>query len=527
MNWFKAKLLRFNWLALSLSLLTSLFFIQKINLPTADLGRHLINGQLVWNQGLSSPIINTNYYSYTNPSFAFPNHHWLYGAIIWPIFQAFGFNGLTLLNVGLFFISSWLLFSQAGRHTKKTWLLIWFISLPLLTNRCEIRPESFSLLFVVLFQFLLNKFADRRLPGPALLIILVLIELIWVNLHLFFGLGILLIGYYLVKMLLLETRNKWFWRRAGWLGLALLVSTLTTLANPNGWRGALVPLTIFSQYQYPIAENQSTFFFFRYYPQLAFYWYYLGFSLLNLANLVLSWKKFKLKENLLQAILIVPLLAAGSLIIRLYPFVATLLFIPTAELLTKKLASLKISSQKIWRSNWFLGLVSPLIFALILVCAASGFFLPKLDGLGWGIESNSMLPAAKFLEKLPPTAHVFNNYDAGGYLIWSGLAQKVFIDNRPEFYPADFIQNEYIAAQENETDWQKIVEKYQLDTIFFYRHDATNWGQPFLIKRLQDSSWVPIYVDAYFIILVKDTAANQILIDQYRLPAEIFRYSSS
>lgn len=50
------------------------FFLEKINLTTADLGRHLKNGEMVLNGEWG--ILTTNFYSYTEPGFPVVNHHW-------------------------------------------------------------------------------------------------------------------------------------------------------------------------------------------------------------------------------------------------------------------------------------------------------------------------------------------------------------------------------------------------------------------------------------------------------------------
>jgi len=76
--------------------------------------------------------------------------------------------------------------------------------------------------------------------------------------------------------------------------------------------------------------------------------------------------------------------------------------------------------------------------------------------------------------------------------------------------------------QENDTVWKEAEEKYNFNVIYFYRHDATPWAQAFMISRLKDSSWAPVYVDDYTIIFLKRNEKNQAIIDKYELPREIF-----
>ncbi len=62
----------------SFSLLIFLFGLNKINLITADIGRHLINGKLLIEQ---NTLVSTNHYSYTMQDKLVINHHWLSGVI--------------------------------------------------------------------------------------------------------------------------------------------------------------------------------------------------------------------------------------------------------------------------------------------------------------------------------------------------------------------------------------------------------------------------------------------------------------
>ncbi|PSR01418.1 MAG: hypothetical protein BRD50_08870 [Bacteroidetes bacterium SW_11_45_7] len=77
--------------------------------------------------------------------------------------------------------------------------------------------------------------------------------------------------------------------------------------------------------------------------------------------------------------------------------------------------------------------------------------------------------------------------------------------------------------QKNDQAWQRANKEFNFQTIFFYRHDATPYAQPFLIRRVQDPGWVPVYVDDYSIILLKDNERNQALIERFRLPKDMFQ----
>ena len=62
----------------------------------------------------------------------------------------------------------------------------------------------------------------------------------------------------------------------------------------------------------------------------------------------------------------------------------------------------------------------------------------------------------------------------------------------------------------------------KLNVIFFYRKDYTPWAQAFLIKRVSDPAWAPVYVDEYSIIFVMRTEQNADVIKKFELPKSVF-----
>lgn len=118
---------------------------------------------------------------------------------------------------------------------------------------------------------------------------------------------------------------------------------------------------------------------------------------------------------------------------------------------------------------------------------------------------------------------IFNNYDVGGLLIYSLYPrEKVFVDNRPEAYPKKFFSDVYVAMQEKDEIWKTELEKEKFNMIFFYRLDYTPWAQAFLIRRVGDASWAPVYVDARTIILLRRVPENARIISKYEIPKSAF-----
>lgn len=518
------------WLTnLVLSLFTGLFLIQNINLPTADIGRHLMNGQQIWQQGFSAPILSTNYYSYTQTTFAFPNHHWLYGVLIWPIYQMFSTGGLVMFNAVLLTASVALVAASTKATSRWSLLIAWLICLPLLIWRTEVRPENFSLLLTGLLIFLLKWFEETKISPMLFLGCLFFIGLFWVNIHLFFPLSLALVGFSLAKNMADSKQNPKANHRALSLVLGLLILCASFFINPNGWRGVLVPFTIFSHYPYPVAENQTTGFFLRYYSARSIHWYFMIFSSICL---ILMATAFAIKRSqsqtsmlpiVLDSIWSLGLIMGGLVIVRLYPLIGLLSLPILISFIDSLVKQYRLEISGLIRSSAFWLVASPVVFAILIFATSSRLWLPVFANFGVGFQVHS-LDSSEFLKQLPNTAKIFNNYDVGGYLIFTLPNRKVFVDNRPESYSAHFMRNQYIKPQQDEQAWKDLCAQYGLNLIFFYRHDATDWAQPFLIRRLQDPEWVPVYVDDYFIALAKSIPDNQQLINQHRLPSDMFKY---
>ena len=78
----------------SLYLVLSLNKISFID-DNHDLGRHLANGKLLFN---NPQLLKTNFYSNYFSEHSFVNHHWLTGTIFYSIFKISNYSGLIIFN---------------------------------------------------------------------------------------------------------------------------------------------------------------------------------------------------------------------------------------------------------------------------------------------------------------------------------------------------------------------------------------------------------------------------------------------
>ncbi len=557
---------------LVLLLFLALSYSQRINLMTSDLGRHLKNGQIFFEE--HHPIA-TNYYSYTEPNFPTVNHHWLTGVIFFLIVQWFGFVGVSVFYTILFLLTFYFFFMISRRLSNFHYAVFCtLLVVPLITSRLEIRPEGFSYLFLSIYFFLLYKFKLKEIPAWLLWIIPVL-QILWVNIHIFFIFGLFILGV--------------FWADAWWSGFAwarrnsihenkggekfpdldfligsspearqyfilLSISILVCFLNPFGFKGVLVPFLIFKEYGYMLAENQSVFFMQRRFPDHPMYAHFEAVFLLTAASFVPVFLRKEIKNNLLSLVLmgIFSLLAFKAIrMIPLFglfavPCIASNIQVGLTDCLLKnkeklqKEKKIKKAVGRVFLSAsvvlLFLGLQSTTFYYSPYVKLYYGQNIPEIrQSANWlmYIFQNpqkilGLIPgvnaSAEFFQQNKIDGPIFNNYDIGGYLIYHLFPKEhVFVDNRPEAYSVSFFKDIYVPMQENEDTWKRMEEAYQFNAIYFFRRDITPWAQPFLFKRIQDPSWAPVFVDQFTIIFVKRNAKNATLIRRYELPKSMFQ----
>jgi len=487
-------------MAVALLFLTYGFFLtHKINLVTADLGRHLRNGEFIFQ---NPEVLFRNFYSYTHPDFPVINHHWGSGIVFWNIFKIGGFSGLSLFNLFLslvtFFLFFWLAKKSSGVGLAT---LVSIFLIPLFAERTEIRPEIFSYFFAGIFLFLLSS--------QKHLWLLPLLQIFWTNLHIYFFLGPLLVGIFLIS------------KKSRPLFYVFILITTACFANPFGLRGVFSPLTIFENYGYRLVENQPVWFIEKLIRNPNFTIFKINFGIL-FASFILAFRKTK-KFFLPHLFLALFFSVLAWKAIRNFTIFA-LFSLPIIS------GNLQNILPKKFVVDQALILISTtlLVFAFPLVVSdAIPSFFPYWHEAGLGLEKENSA-AAEFFKKEKIKGPIFNNYDIGGYLIFHLFPQhKVFVDNRPEAYPKEFFEKVYIPMQENDQEWQKQDQKYQFNAIFFSRLDATPWGQNFLVSRINDPQWAPVFVDQYTIIFLKRNEKNEAIIKNHEIPYQQFRIIKS
>jgi len=484
---------------------------EKVDLSTADLGRHLQNGRWVIENHFSifektSPV-HENFYSYTNPDFQVPNHHWGSGVLLFLVYKLLGFSGLSLFYILLSLVTFSIFFHIAKRESNFTIAtMLSLLLLPLMAERREIRPEIFSYFFSGIYLLALWSWQKRELATSRLYIFPILM-IFWVNLHVYFFLGFFLVGvFWLVEttqLFFAKLGDEEFLEKAARfksLSWVLVFSILASLISPFGLKGLLYPLQIFKNYGYTIVENKSVWFVENYGIVNSNFMLIKIVLVLMILSFVLLYAADRKKISMRHIIFALFFGGMGWLAIRNF----TLLGFFALPILAANFENVFTPSRKDNPPAKENGLAVVYIMIAIFAVFASYQFV-SLHSADRGI---GLLPgneaAGEFLKSEKIAGPIFNNYDIGGYLIWNlPASEKVFVDNRPEAYPDSFFSEIYKPMQENPDVFKKVDAQYNFNTVVFSRNDITPWGMNFLKMIKDDPNWAPVFEDNFAIIYTK------------------------
>jgi len=490
---------------------------KPIDLTTSDLGRHLKNGELFFQRGL---IAGTNLYSYTHPDHPFVNHHWGSGVIFYLIESAAGFSGLSLFFIAASAAALWLFFASAARHASfGLAVMLTVLALPVLITRHEIRPELFSYVCSGLFWKVLSDYRERR-RGAAWLTVLPFLQLLWVNLHIYFFIGLLLISAFLLEALIALVRMNSTAlgvdrRRCATLATLLCVCAGASCVNPAGLRGALYPLMILREYEFPVIENYSV-------PGIlaaGFQFLPLIYFLLLFAALCLSWLYVALKDRasfFLGHLLLSSFFAATAWAtirnLALFAFFAL-------PLTAANLRGLSRGSMR-WLGSASASAGAAAALALLLVLLQPDYFGAGRGGLGIGIKTGN-LAAMQFMRRENLQGPIFNGYDLGGYLIYALFpSERVYVDNRPETYPPSFFAEDYLPLLVSEEKWRAYREMHRFNAIVINPGGRSAAMENFAVRRMFDPDWAAVFFDKDILVLVRRFGPNQPIITRHELPRD-------
>src|ERR1035438_9560916 len=486
------KLLKVLFAAVVALALAFPFLLALEKVSESDTFWHLKIGEWILSHGA---IPRTDPFSATVYGKPWFDWEWLFQAAIYVVYTRGGFNALVVAKAAVVFLTGLVIFLACRRNGAGSPLaaLLVMVTFVATRERLEVQPDVVMLLFAAVTVSLLET---ARRGKPMWLWGLPLVQVLWVNGHASFLLGIALAGIYgLVEGIEFAFRKEW--RCVLLIAATFLLACAACLVNPFGTelvRHAVEQTRSLSPSD-TIGEWQPTRLLLLTEPNwaLTVFWWLLWLNPVVLIA-VLANKRGKFPWSH-------ALVVAGISVLALRNFQFTALYaIVTAPILAHGLAVIRAKLAGKERSDW--GEATARLMAgmtavfLIFVVVTNRWAMAENRSPKFGVgvdESVVPLRALSMMAKLPASLNVFNTFLAGGPLLWKGYPQwRPFCDGRADLYGREVVDR-YRRAMADPTDWEAWMRERSVSVAYIQYGAPTD--RALLQYLVKSHVWDLLYFD--------------------------------
>src|SRR5262245_16697334 len=485
-------------------------FLCAFKVDDVDVWWHLKAGELMVRTGA---WIRTDPFAYTREGQPYlASYEWLAQIILYLVYAAGGATALIALRTALVALT-FLLLSVINRQALWIALPVALFGaarvLPSLTDRPHLFTYALLAAFLLVATQVLDDGGPDAVGGPKgppyvrrLGILLVVLEVLWVNLH---G-GAALLGIVVWGAVLLqvgwETRSPAGLKSGGYVLGGLL---LAQLVFPNGASLA---------YLYHLLTDETRSFILEWQPRawgpylrdLAPWW------IAALAAIAVVRRKLVFS--------LVTLLAFGALSRTAYRHEALFVMVATGLVMYqwRWLGAREVSARaSAWLLSraWRAAAVAVVIYLLAGVAVYSAWIKFGRYFQTYGYGSLGMAGrAAAFLNREGITGPMFNTYDLGADLLYHD--RKVFVDTRNVDYGYAFLKRTFDAANDQEI-WNGLDREYHFThAVVWYAPFVMSPSLPYIRHLEHDPDWALVYMDDRTAVYLRETCENAATIAHYQ-----------
>ena len=445
--------------------------------------------------------------------------------------------GSALISYGLYLVGGYTLLSWFGaivcvatvalllRRGSAFTAAIAVLAIPQIAERTTPRAEMFT---VVLFAAYLSILWQNYRTSRAPLWLLPVLMIAWVNLHLGFVAGLMLIAGFVgldVLALLFAAQRREARQRIPRLLLWLVATAAATLINPWGWH----------LYEAILRQNRAM----AEHSKLIAEWAHGGW---NWSGALPSFTHQPLQHTLTILMLVVAVAALAALVqrqlgvaillvgamyqtvihVRMEALTSCIVVLVGGAILFDAMPRLRSWIPKP-RVRSVVAVGATVLVVALASLRASEFvsdrvYLASYSLANFGPGSAWWLPqgAAEFVARENPPGNIFNSYNEGGYLVWK-LEPKYrdYIDGRAVPFGPDAIPHEerLLGLPLDSSEWQQEADRYDINTLIL-----PLGGGEIAFEQVPNfcygEKWAPVYLDELAIVLVRRTEKNQDVINR-------------
>lgn len=487
----------------------------------ADLWWHLASGRWMWDH---LRILRADPFSFTVAGHGWHDHEWLFQVLIYPLYTAFQMHGVLLFKAGLLIISALGFY----RALPKTWApsakaAVLLACFGFLRFRNMARADLISLtLFPWFISFYLDLHRQRKpfelhdIRDDKRFAVHIFLMWVWVNSHggflaLWGATGLAALAW----MAQPSGKGRSLLRNPF---AALLMSFgLVSLVNPYGFR--LLTSTLDWTYQL-LTRNSGDFQEYLPTPYAGYEGFWIGMLLAWGICLAVQWQQRK--WNALGVLWLTYATWVGHSFIRNIPF-SFFLAIPVVCDALARVAPAQAAPGSFKR------LYDGMILAGLLILL--GWNVPRMS---WGVRENvAPKRCAEFIRGHLDHRRGYNDYNLGGYLIWSlyDRDNPVFIDGRMhsvEGYPRlwDEAKSFLVLSPGMIDQWKAAVKRWdvsyavvELSPVRYYFHDQ---AISVLAYRFPLSEWALVEQDSHAALYLRRAEFSPAFLQRYEIPSPAF-----
>jgi hypothetical protein len=451
-------------------------------------------GQLIVERGL---LPGEDPFTFTPLEAGAINQPWFAEVVFYAAYAAGGPALLLTLSAILAATTFGLVFAAAWErtHSGRVAAVVGIAAFGLVAANLSTRAQLVAFVLFALSAYAMTAARTR----PRWLVAVPLAEVIWVNSHGSFPLGLVLVACACTDVCwtFAQSRSAEAKRQAEWYGLTFVATGAAMLLNPHGvealnyvQRIGSNPIIrgLISEWRPPTLSDPNG---------IALF---VSFALVGLA-LYRSPQRLSPGDTVL-------LLLTGGLALQAVRNVAWwgLIAAPIAAVHLSALPEVRSLARRFHEADARARSHSQ----LPAVAAAFAVGLALLISLPWVKSANPLLPpdkrgvldqnlpisAAQFARDLPP-GRVYNYQLWGGYLLWElWPIHQVFGDGRIEIHPPR-VWADYQKLRLGHVEWRELLDAYRVDYLFLHPEDQRD----LLALAESDAGWRVLYRDHAAVLL--------------------------
>jgi hypothetical protein len=490
-------------------LLVLVFVTGNRILNDGDTGYHIRTGEVILETGR---VPTKDIFSSHVPALKWTAHEWLAEVIMAIVFKSTGLTGVVLFFALLLSGTHWLLYWMLKSKSQSCILVILVTLLAAATSSSHwlARPHVFSILFTLVWVFLLDRFQYRNhhtliyLPGLMVL---------WVNIHGGFFIGIVLLAIYITGNILhslggYPEQVREHRKKAKILFCYLTITLAACLINPIGAEILLFPIKFTSDRF--LMDRVIEFLSPNFHDVLPFKYMLLA----TIGVLAISRTSLNLIETAL--VLLFSYMALYSARhVSLFAIIVAPLLLKSSENALRNLPAPLINFYELRNRNLtaidgkVTGYLWPSLAIMLIVGLALG------GNLRFGFnEKRFPVAAVEFIMRENITGNMFNDDEFGDYIIFAAWPKyRVFMDGRSDMY-GENLGAPYLRVINAQRGWKDVLSQYKIDWIIFDTDSA-------LSAALREQvDWHAVYSDNVATIFIRKDHQHESLLKKY--PTVIF-----